>query len=115
MLRLLFCALFVTTFAASGCGGCSGNNGNGGEAAVTIDDVDPEAVRLAGDFNEWIPDSGVVLDRYPGGGWTKFYALSPGRYEYKLVVDGKWVVDPLNPNRVKNDAGSENSVLEIDV
>jgi chromosome partitioning protein len=81
---------------------------------LTRHDVDPESVRVAGDFNEWIPDSGVVLDRHPDGAWTKFFALSPGRYEYKLVVRGKWVVDPLNPNRVSNDAGSENSVLEID-
>jgi hypothetical protein len=40
--------------------------------------------------------------------------LRPGRYEYKLVVDGRWVVDPLNPRKVPNDAGTENSVLEID-
>jgi len=81
---------------------------------LTRRDVDPESVRLAGDFNDWIPDSGVVLERHPDGAWTKFFALDPGRYEYKLVVDGKWVIDPLNPDRVSNDAGSENSVLEIE-
>lgn len=80
---------------------------------LTRHDLEPERVRLAGDFNGWIPDSGVRLDLRPDGSWTKFVPLPPGRYEYKLVVDGRWVADPLNPDRVPNDAGSLNSVLEV--
>ena len=80
---------------------------------ITRHDVGPERVHLAGNFNGWIPDSEVVLEHHPDGSWTKSFPLQPGRYEYKLIVDGKWVVDPLNPRKVANDAGSENSVLEI--
>jgi chromosome partitioning protein len=86
-----------------------------GEAGLylTRHDVGPERVLLAGDFNAWVPDSGVELAMHRDGSWTKFVRLPPGRYEYKLVVDGRWVADPLNPERVANDAGSANSVLEI--
>ena len=80
---------------------------------LTRHDVGPERVLLAGNFNAWMPDSGVELKRHGDGSWTKFVRLPPGRYEYKLVVDGRWVADPLNPQQVPNDAGSANSVLEI--
>jgi chromosome partitioning protein len=81
---------------------------------LTRHDVDPDGCRLAGEFNDWVPDSGVVLERHTDGSWTKYVPLRPGRYEYKLVVDGQWVVDPLNPQKVANDVGTMNSVLEIE-
>jgi chromosome partitioning protein len=81
---------------------------------LTRRDVEPDEVRIAGDFNDWVPDSGVFLEVHDDGAWTKFVPLRPGRYEYKLVVNGRWVSDPLNPRQVPNDSGSTNSVLEID-
>ena len=81
---------------------------------LTRHDVDPVDCQLAGEFNGWVPDSGVVLKRHGDGSWTKFVPLRPGRYEYKLVVGGKWVVDPLNPKTVTNAVGTMNSVLEIE-
>lgn len=80
---------------------------------ITRHDIEPHRVCLAGDFNGWIPDSGNLLELHEDGAWTKFFPLRPGRYEYKLIVDGKWLPDPLNPHRVPNDTGSMNSVLEI--
>jgi hypothetical protein len=47
------------------------------------------------------------------GHWTKFIPLRPGRYEYKLVIDGRWLPDPLNPKQIANGIGTVNSVLEI--
>jgi chromosome partitioning protein len=81
---------------------------------LTRNDVPPETVRLAGDFNGWVPDGGVVLEVHDDGGWTKFVPLEPGRYRYKLVVDGRWQTDPLNPRTESNSFGSHNSVMEID-
>jgi chromosome partitioning protein len=81
---------------------------------LTRNDVPPERVRLAGDFNDWVPDGGVVLEVHDDGCWTKFLPLEPGRYEYKLIVDGRWQPDPLNPVQAPNRLGSTNSVLEID-
>ena len=80
---------------------------------LTRHDVSPDAVRVAGDFNAWAPDSGVTLEMHEDGGWTKFVPLKPGRYEYRLIVDGRWQPDPLNPRRVANAMGSMNSVLEV--
>jgi chromosome partitioning protein len=80
---------------------------------LTRHDVTPDAVRVAGDFNAWAPDSGVMLQLHEDGGWTKFVPLKPGRYEYRLIVDGHWQPDPLNPKRVANSMGSVNSVLEV--
>jgi len=76
-------------------------------------DVPPEDVLLAGDFNGWIPDGGVILERHEDGSWTKFLPLGPGRYEYKLIVGGRWIADPLNSRQVANAVGTKNSVLEF--
>jgi chromosome partitioning protein len=80
---------------------------------LTRRDVEPDRVRLAGDFNDWVPDSGVILELHDGGRWTKFIPLKPGRYEYKLIIDGQWLADPLNPRQAANGVGSVNSVLEV--
>jgi len=80
---------------------------------LTRNDVEPDRVCLAGDFNDWVPDSGVMLEMHEDGRWTKFVPLRPGRYEYKLVIDGRWLPDPLNPKQVANGIGTVNSVLEI--
>jgi chromosome partitioning protein len=80
---------------------------------LTRNDAEPDRVCLAGDFNDWIPDSGVVLERHENGSWTKFHPLGPGRYEYKLVVDGRWMRDPLNRLEAPTEIGSTNSVVEI--
>jgi len=81
---------------------------------MTRRDVEPDKVRVAGDFNAWVPDSGVLLQVHEDGGWTKFLPLKPGRYEYRLVVNGHWQPDPLNPTRVPNAMGQVNSVLEVE-
>ena len=39
--------------------------------------------------------------------------LAPGSYEYKLVVNGEWLLDESNPNFVTNDFGTLNSVAVI--
>jgi type 1 glutamine amidotransferase len=45
--------------------------------------------------------------------WEKELTLKPGKYEYKFVVDGKWIADPNNKNTVWNSLGSQNSVVEV--
>jgi hypothetical protein len=30
-------------------------------------------------------------------GWFLPYVLAKGNYEYKFIVDGKWIIDPSNP------------------
>ena len=55
-------------------------------------------VFLSGNFNDWNPDE-LSMERTPQG-WKLDYILAPGNYEYKFVVDGKWITDPANPYSV---------------
>jgi RNA polymerase sigma-70 factor (ECF subfamily) len=55
--------------------------------------ADPSAksVAVAGDFNHWEATS---LTRMADGSWARNVRLTPGRYEYAFLVDGKhWVTD----------------------
>jgi len=73
-------------------------------------------VRIAGDFNGWVPDKGVrSLIESQGGEtvWTKILLLPPGRYQYRYVVDGEWREDPENPDAVSSQVGGRNSVLVV--
>ena len=76
----------------------------------------PEAneVYLAGDFNDWQPDSkDYRLRKFKGDIWRKKVKLKPGCYEYQFVVDGQWWCDPENDSRVTNPYCTENSVIEV--
>jgi len=73
-------------------------------------------VRLAGDFNGWVPDKGVESMVQTEGAqriWTKILTLPPGTYEYRYVVDGEWCEDPENPLAVPGPVGGRNSVLVV--
>jgi chromosome partitioning protein len=77
----------------------------------------PEAqrVQVAGDFNQWKPLNGDA-DMAPAsepGVWQKDVRLSPGRYAYRLIIDGRWISDPANPYVETNPYGELNSVVEI--
>ena len=67
---------------------------------VSFHDAMASDVRIAGDFNGWIPDKGVetrVENSGPERVWTKVLSLVPGTYHYRYVVDGHWREDPDNP------------------
>jgi hypothetical protein len=65
-------------------------------------------VVLSGNFNAW--NTGELFMEKTPGGWRLPYALAPGMYEYKFIVDGDWITDPSNP--VQSGAGNNaNSVL----
>jgi peroxiredoxin len=52
-------------------------------------------VYLAGDFNEWKPDDLEMRGPDQAGFYTRTIDLSPGKHEYKYVIDGKiWKYDP---------------------
>lgn len=86
------------------------------EIVVHYRDGAAAEVRIAGDFNGWIPDRGVesrVADEGPGRVWTKVLRLSPGTYQYRYVVDGEWREDPDNPRFVAGPVGGRNSLLVV--
>jgi 1,4-alpha-glucan branching enzyme len=69
-------------------------------------------VRVVGSFNAWDEEQGR-MQKGKNGEWRKRVNLQPGRYEYKFVVDGEWQVDPDASESVRNQFGTENSVLQL--
>lgn len=69
-------------------------------------------VCVAGTFNKWHPEA-KTLHASGGGRWVKETALMPGIYEYCLVVDGRWMPDPLVKETVPNAFGGRNSILRV--
>lgn len=90
-------------------------NGLGGLQKVVLRfyDFAGRDVKLAGSFNDWRPDQGVVT-RTENGMVEKIVMLMPGTYQYRLVVDGVWQEDPSNPEQVPNYSGGYNSVLQVE-
>lgn len=70
-------------------------------------------VFLAGSFNNWDISAKKLEDKKGIGDYQALVMLSKGVYEYKFFVDGKWCLDPENPNFIKNAHGTLNSVIEV--
>lgn len=66
-------------------------------------------VQIAGDMNDWNP--GKTNLKLNDKIWETDLLLYPGKYQYKLVVDGKWMLDPANAESMDNNVGGSNSVL----
>jgi hypothetical protein len=69
-------------------------------------------VSVCGEFNDWEPDA-TSMQLGKDGRWEAAFALQPGRYRYKFVVDGEWLHDPNAQENEPNEHGSLNSVLQI--
>jgi hypothetical protein len=87
----------------------------GGPPLVTFVLLAPQArsVALAGDFNDW-DASRVLMRREASGLWTVDVPLTPGRYRYVFVVDGRrFVADPAAPRAAGDDFGTPTSVVTV--
>lgn len=73
----------------------------------------PEArlVTVAGSFNGWNPQH-TIMQRAEGG-WHCKIKLEAGEYTYKFVVDGQWIIDPGNPDKIDDGNGNINSRLVV--
>lgn len=82
------------------------------KAIFTFTAPEAQRVQLAGDFNAWDPDA-HPLERTSDERWEIRLDLSPGRYEYKFLVDGQWQKDPDCTDFASNPFGDENCVLVL--
>jgi hypothetical protein len=64
---------------------------------------------VSGSFNNWREDE-LYMAR-TSSGWELPYTLGAGNYEYKFIVDGKWITDPSN---ALSSPSSGNSYLIVD-
>ena len=82
-----------------------------GEAVTFLYRGGAKRVEVVGDFTGWAPARLAMRD-VPGTNNLKFIRLkfpAAARLEYKLIADGQWLLDPLNPNRSDNGIGGHNS------
>ncbi|HKP87182.1 MAG TPA: glycogen-binding domain-containing protein, partial [Blastocatellia bacterium] len=68
-------------------------------------------VALAGSFNDW--NQSRTLFAKEGDGWVCRINLAPGKYTYKFIVDGDWIIDPANPISEDDGHGNNNSILVV--
>jgi hypothetical protein len=83
-------------------------------AVVFTQPGDPDSrIAVAGDFNSWLPASTPL--HYDGElrALRALVRISPGRHQYRLVVDGRWQADPYNADGHVNEHGEKNSVLVV--
>ncbi|MDT7778096.1 MAG: glucoamylase [Acidobacteriota bacterium] len=81
-----------------------------GEDVTFVYRGEAKRVEVVGDFTGWSP-AGLVLRDAPGTN-VKYIRLKfprSARLEYKLIADGEWMLDPLNPSRNNNGVGGQNS------
>ena len=86
------------------------------EVVIRFRDASAGDVRIAGDFNGWVPDRGVrslIASEGQERIWTKVLMLEPGTYQYRYVVDGEWREDPDNPQSAPGPTGQSNSILQV--
>jgi thiol-disulfide isomerase/thioredoxin len=82
-------------------------NGNG--LLISYSQNDAGEVYIAGSFNNWLQ---FPLYKYKGK-WIRRLDLPSGVYQYKIIVDGKWITDPSNPNVTDDGKGNINSKMVI--
>jgi len=83
------------------------------EVTFAMESSAAKDIYVAGDFNDWQLNDGSRLACGENGCWEKQVKLPHGRYRYKFVVDGEWMVDSKNQLREINAFGSFDSVMEI--
>jgi 1,4-alpha-glucan branching enzyme len=89
---------------------------------ITCSAPDGREVFVGGTFNDWDP-SQTPMTKSADGTWRVMLRVPAGSYEYKFVVDGKWLCEPGvdefdpklvgSPNCVPNVYGSMNRKLDV--
>lgn len=72
-----------------------------------------ESVAIAADFNGWSATRHTMKRNNELGLFELCIPLPPGRYTYRLVIDGRWQTDPFNPVTEPNPFGEANSVVTV--
>ncbi len=71
------------------------------------------SIVVAGDFNHWSTAANPLRYSPQLGVHHAIVDIPPGRYQYRLVINGVWQADPYNANVQLNEYGEHNSVLVV--
>ncbi|MBS1526721.1 MAG: hypothetical protein JST19_13775 [Bacteroidetes bacterium] len=74
--------------------------------------AEAKSVILTGNFIQWDPH-GYTMSR-DGDDWVISLYLKPGKYLYKFIVDGQWMLDPGNRYWERDHDRNSNSVLWVE-
>ncbi len=83
------------------------------EVAFEIHAPEAASVAVVGDFTGW-DSTPVQLRSEIGGRWRGSICLVPGTYEYKYLVDGRFLCDPTCHELVPDGFGAVNCVLTVE-
>ena len=82
------------------------------EVEFTFHAPEAKKVCIAGKFNAWNTSS-MPMKKGKDGVWRIKLNLSPGKYEYKYLVDGAWASDLSCSEWVPKSFGTENCVISV--
>lgn len=68
-------------------------------------------VSVAGSFNGWQADK-LMMNKTTNG-WQLPLYLAEATHTYRFVVNGNWMADPANPDKLPNEFNDYNSVIRI--
>ena len=79
--------------------------------SISLADSDKKVneVKVKGEFSNWQ----MFPLKFNDGTWNFSTSVSPGDHQYVLVIDGKEMPDPSNPNTVSNGMGGANSIVSV--
>lgn len=83
------------------------------EVAFIFSAPKAKKVCISGNFNDWNMNS-MPMKKSADGTWKIKLKLSPGKYEYKYVVDGMWIQDMSCSETVLNSFGTCNNVIGVE-
>ena len=72
-----------------------------------------QTVHWVGDYNDWSVEKSLKYEKDIQGFRFHMPASSFGIYFYKWVVDGKWILDPNNPEYYTNGTMGTNSMVKM--
>ncbi|MBN1951305.1 MAG: alpha-glucosidase C-terminal domain-containing protein [Bacteroidales bacterium] len=78
---------------------------------IHLPDKSYDEVKVRGNLNFW--NARMSTMHKTDTGWTEEFQLSPGEYQYLVVIDGKEQRDPTNSKAVDNNMGGFNSLLQV--
>lgn len=73
-----------------------------------------QSIHIAGEFNHWSPTADRLRYNPEAGVYQTMIELPPGRFQYRLIIDGQWQRDPYNPSQELNAFGVANSVIVVE-
>lgn len=74
---------------------------------------DAKDIYLVGDFNSWKADDNAKMSRLDDGRWVRLMGLTPGKYKYKFIIDGRWEIDCENSDKELNNYGTFDSIIKL--